>query len=396
MRIPISLEPFLLEKSEFAKLESDLSLLLSATKKIANAYYTDSEIRDIISISADEQDLIQSAREKDFSGIIRVDLFYSDSPKIVEINSDYPDGFFMHDITATAIRNSFSETLGAGLIASTSHAEIFSKLLTDSAASKEMHIFIGHDRERTFIDEFHLTKNKLAELGWNNISVGTLEVLEYRGGNLYFNNKKIDALRRGSELSKIRRMPNLIPWLIEAEKNGLIVINNFKIRLLGYKSLLAAMWDEKSHRYLNEPEIKSIKKLVPETYKLDSPYISKNKLTENKDIWVLKPIDLAEGSDVFVGSSCTATDWASALERAYKNPTKWIVQHKVKVPEATFNLIEKNHTEITSYNRKYDCNPHIILNGDNVELGAILVRFSESSILNVTKGGGITYAFPQA
>lgn len=391
LRIPISIEPFVLNKEESTQLENDLTLLLSAAKKIAQAYYTDSRIEEILAIDKDEQDLILSAKEKDFTGIVRVDLFYSDAPRIVEINADYPDGFFMHDVTARAV----ADLLPNLNIEVKNHTQIFSNLLTELGITKKKHIFIGHDKERIFIDEFHLTKIKLAELGWKNISVGAFEDLEFTGGSFYLNSVKIDAIRRGSELSKIRRIPNLVQHLLEAEKNGTIIINNFKMRLLGYKSLLASLWDDRFHSYLNKNEVSAIKKLLPPTFKIDDQKITREILIEQKDTWVIKPIDLTEGSDVFVGQACTENDWGRALDQAYTNPRKWIAQHKVKIPEETFNLIENTHSTIQNYSRKYDCNPHMILYKDKIELGTILVRFSDSQVLNVAKGGGITYCFKE-
>jgi hypothetical protein len=41
----------------------------------------------------------------------------------------------------------------------------------------------------------------------------------------------------------------------------------------------------------------------------------------------------------------------------------------------------------------YDLDPHIVLFRDHAEMGNMLVRFSPSEILNVMKGGGLTYAF---
>ena len=43
--------------------------------------------------------------------------------------------------------------------------------------------------------------------------------------------------------------------------------------------------------------------------------------------------------------------------------------------------------------KKFDFNPHIVLFKDEDKVGNILVRFSDSVILNIMKGGGLTYGF---
>ncbi|MEY2664692.1 MAG: hypothetical protein RIT04_500 [Candidatus Parcubacteria bacterium] len=406
MRLPISLEPFVFTKKEFSTLEKDSVTFLRAAKKIAAAYYIDQEIQKVLSIDPAEIELIDGSKHADFTGVIRLDLFCdtNGNAQVVEINADYPDGFFMHDVTAQTLLetmpvNETAATNNCGAFERKDHANLFSQLLESKQIPKNSHIFIGYDKERSFIDEFHLAKIKLTEKGWNNISVGPIEDIEFKKDNgiaaFYFNDKKIDVLRRGTELSKIRKVDGLIPYLLEAERAGLIVINNFRMRLLGYKSLLAALCDARFQKYLDPTELAAVKKLLPETHKLDNPALSKNALVAKKDLWVLKPIDLTEGAHVYVGSSMNQTDWEQALIKACENPSKWIAQQKVAIPEANFNLIENNHEKIITVTRKYDCNPHFILHNNTVEIGTTLVRFSESTVLNVAKGGGITYAFSE-
>lgn len=364
MRLPISLAPFIIKKDAYEKLRENSTHILKAAKKIANAYYTDPIVKEILNIDPKEEQLIQAARNQDFIGIIRLDIMYSDEPKIVEINADYPDGFFMHDITAELIARPHHLTVQ-------NHAALFSDLLIEQGTKKNDPIFIGYNKERTFVDEFYLAKQRLEELGWTNVSVGVFDE----------NFAQPKVLRRGFELSKIRDDSELTERLIEAEKKGMLTVNNFKMRLLGYKSLLAALWDERLQSYITDVERAAIRQMIPETYIFSS---CKKELNQND--WVLKPIDLAEGSDVYVGSVCSKEEWATAVAKANRNPKKWIVQQKVTIPEADFASIGI---------RKYDCNPHIILFKDTLKFGNILVRFSDSEILNVTKGGGITYAFPE-
>lgn len=387
-RIQISLEPFIISKKEYEILRNNLTLFISAARKIASKYFDDKEIKDVVVINKEERILVEKSKNEDFVGIVRIDLFYGKEPKVIEINADFPDGLFMHDITSKAILSNLTDID----LVSPSHIELFHRLLISENIDFKNHIFIGYDKGRKFIDEFALSKIKLNELGWRNVSVGLFDDLAYKYGRFYFQKKRIDVIRRGAELFKLRKIPGFMDKLVAAQKKANVkVINNFKMRLLGHKSLMVALCDSRFHKYLTSEEIKSIKTLLPETIKLNGGKIEK--IIKEKDRWVLKPSDLAEGEGISIGRHLTKQEWKLAMENALKNNKHWILQHRVSVPKEEFNSVDKNTGKITSSVKNYDFNPHIVLFKNHNEVGDILVRFSDSDVLNVGKGGGITYAF---
>jgi hypothetical protein len=391
MRIPISLEPLIIKKEEYLALEKNMSSLISAAKKLATHYFDDVELRKTVVINPAELKLIVASEREPLFGIVRVDLFYSKKPKIVEINADFPDGFFMHDVTSLEI----SKLLIGKKVKLFNHAKLFDELLRSYNIDRTQHIFVGYDKERRFIDEFELTKIVLNSFGWINISVGAFEDLDYRNGEFFYTNKRVEVIRRGSELSKLRRIPGFIDKLLFAQANSsLKIINNFKMRLLGHKSLMAALCDKRFHKYLKDDEIEALSELLPETHKLDQFDI--NDLLNSKDEWVIKPSDLAEGEGVVVGIGTTETVWKEKISNALKNPEYWIVQKRVDIPQDKFNLINSKDGSVISGYKKYDFDPHVILMKDNQQLGTIMSRFSEADILNVMQGGGLTYTYVEA
>jgi len=388
IRIPISLEPFIVKEKEYNSLYETLRLFISAAKKIASRYFFDEEIRKIVVVNEQERSLIEESAEEDFAGIIRPDLFWAKSPRLVELNADFPDGFFMHDVTAAAMLGNLS---GKELI-SANHGQLFSLLLEEQGVDKNSHIFIGYNKDRFFVDEFYLTGLKLKLLGWKNISVGAFEDLSYREKRFYYDDRPIDLIRRGAELFKLRRVPGLIEKLLASQKAGQVkIVNNFKNRLLGHKSLLAALWDERFYKYLTAKEVGAIKEILPKTIKLNRENLLWVK--ENKDTLVLKPSDLAEGEGIAVGCNLDKNAWDKALDWAMSNSAYWIVQERINIPEEDFTLVDQQGNKLITARKKYDFDPHLVLFKDRIEIGKILVRFSESSILNVMQGGGLTYAF---
>ncbi len=385
MRVPISLEPFAITKQKNNKLQKDVSLVISAVKKLTKEYFKDEELKKLVSIDPLEHELIQNSKNMPLVGVVRIDLFYGKKPKIVEINADFPDGLFMHDITSKRIQK-----INGTNLKFTSNIKQFANLLKDYNVKHSDCIFVGHNKERIFLDEFELTKIKLKALGFRNVLVGSFEDLNFKNNAFYYKDNKVDVMRRGSELSKIRNIPGLLQNIIKAENhNNLKVINNFKMRLLGHKSMLAILHNTKYAKLFSKAELMAIKSLVPVTHKLEEVLLKE--IISNKDLWVLKPSDLAEGDGVTIGTSVSNKKWQESITKASRNKNKWILQEKVEIPEETFNTFVDN--KMHKNNAYYDFCPHVFLLKKKITYGNILVRFSDSEILNVMKGGGLTYLF---
>ena len=165
MRVPISLEPFLISKQKNTELRVGLCLVISAVKKLTEEYFHNEELRKLVAVDPLESVLIQNSQDMPFLGVIRIDLFYGESPKVVEINADFPDGLFMHDVTASHIQNINKERFSF-----MPNIEQFVRLLTSSGVKKDDAIFIAYNKNRTFLDEFELTRIKLVSYGYSKIS----------------------------------------------------------------------------------------------------------------------------------------------------------------------------------------------------------------------------------
>lgn len=385
-RIPISLEPFVLSEAQHQALSTSVLLLISAARKLVEAYFTDTDLQATLAVDPSERVLIEASKDDPLVGVLRLDIFYTGNLSVVEINADFPDGLFMHDVTAGAIAGLLPKK-----VSSPQNAGLFTELLNAEGVKKDNHIFIGYDAERIFVDEFELCRIKLAQAGWNAISVGAFEELTFEYGVCFFENKPVHVIRRGAELSKLRHNSALLEGLLAAKHtSGLKIINNFKMRLLGHKSLLATLHDPRFSHYLTEAELLAVHELVPKTSKLEHSDIAM--LKKEKGEWVLKPSDLTEGKGICIGSSSSQTQWEESLDSALQTKSSWIVQKKVFLPEEMFTLLDESggRKKVKAF---YDLDPHVILFPDHNALGNILVRFSSSEVLNVMKGGGITYAY---
>lgn len=391
IRIPISLEPFIIEKKEYNIFKKDFIHIITACKKVVNHYFENKYLQNIILLDDLTKKLVWAHKDDDLVGIIRTDTFYNEKPQIIEINADFPDGFLLLDVTA----NTINESLQRIDFQFPLHKDILNEFITKFNIGKDDHIMITYNKERKFLDAYHVYKEILSGYGWKNVHVGTLEEIEYKKSSLYYKDNKLSLLRRCAETPYFTKNIKLAENLIKTNKqNPIPIINSFKMRIFGHKSVLAVLHDPNFKHLFSQDELNAIYNLVPKTYILTDEL--KKAIINKKDLYVLKPSDLAEGEGVCIGSSCTQLKWEEALEDAINENKPWIIQEKVDIPKTKFSFINDTTGELETDEYYYDINPFFILDKDKITLGHLPIRFAKKEILNVMQGGGLTYAFQTA
>jgi hypothetical protein len=388
VRLPICLDYFTLSSSQHSQLQKDLTNVVNASKKIVKLFYSEKSLQKYINLREEEKSLIFTEKELDLRGIIRADIFFNsqdNSFKLVEINTDYPDGIFLHDITANQLRKE------QGISENQLHTRLFEELLKNCGLTQEKSIGICWDNNRFFKDEYEVSKMLLERRGWKNIITAPIEKLQCKDNKLTIDNIEIDYLRRGTELSKFRENSEVVEAL--ASNSQTIVQNSLKMRLLGHKMLMAVMYNPEFQDIFSKEEKDSIKNLVPETKKV-TPQTSEE-IIKNKDFWVIKLADGTEGADVIIGSSKSHLEWTQFVHKAQASSAPWIAQQKVFIPQDMFEIYDEKNQKLRKVQGHYDLCPHLILDTHSVNQGHTLVRFSSQEIVNVMQGGGITYAFPE-
>ncbi len=382
--LPISLELQHICTRDHLYISQLLFNFVRSLQLVADAYFVDDYIKQIITLSDIEKKIITKTKDQPYCGPVRVDMFMTDKPNVIEVNTDFPDGFFMHDVTINKLAKINNKEVLINL-----HTKQFNTLLHKLNIKKDAHIFIGFNADRIFTDEFYLSKNMLQEMGWVNISVAPFDDVTYKDNHMYYDNKKIDVVRRGVEISKIEQS-DFIKYVLETPLSFQpIIINNFKQRLLGHKSLMAALHDKQVRTILNKKQKEAVDILLPKTMAITNE--TYNQAIVQKDAWVLKPNNLAEGEGVYIGINTNQDSWQTALDIALKNKSQWILQQYVVIPKQNIYLFDN---ETINVQQKYiDFNPHIMMYPDEtIEMGHILNRFSDDKVLNVMKGGGIGYS----
>jgi len=278
----------------------------------------------------------------DFTGVVRFDCVIdqnTNTPKILEINCDYPDGLILHDKTFGVLSGSTS----------TLHQDGLHSLLKESED-----ITILHSPHASFVDGYHAEKEVLDSVFEKPVSIG--HAIDYT---------EPKTIRRCLEVSK----------LTHDDCEALAVhdhtyLNTFALRTLGYKDLLSSI----SHTH------------IPKTILLTEANFAD--FFEDKDRWVMKPVEGCEGNGILFGKDLSQDEWENVVRE--QAALHYIMQEFITLSRYEVSLYENG--TISKRELYFDMCPYFFIKqGQVVGNGYTLMRFSEHPIVNVTKGGGIGY-----
>lgn len=297
------------------------------------------------------EDSIIDLLEWNFNGIIRFDWVVDkkNNFKIVEVNCDYPDWLLLHDYTFSVLsRNTTSR-----------HLDNFIKLF-----DKNENIFIIYPENESFIDAYYQEYYSLKKQ-WFNAFIGNESDLEKRFNKLYFNNIKIDVIRRDMEVYKFnKKFLDKIYW------TDIRFINSFDLRVLWYKSILNNIKND----------------YIPESFMINEN--NKSYILDNKDSFVVKPSNLSEWWDVYIWKDYDFSEWKKILYNFSLD--NFIAQEFIDMKKINVDMYENEG--IVNKDLYFDICPHFFIkNWKIVWDWIILMRFSENKVLNVFQGWWIWY-----
>jgi hypothetical protein len=306
------------------------------------------DIKERLTTSGDTH-LLKHKIEK-FSGFIRLDCMVDSRTKafkIIEINSDNPDGLLLHDHTFSTTSKKLSSV----------HHDIFSK----SVPKKSEYIFVLYPEDAFFLDSYYCEYLFLQGLGYE-CGIGTHKDLKHKGDYFFHNDKKVTTIRRCTEIYKLPK-----DFL---QKTKSKFINTLHMRVLGYKNFLVGK-----------------EKFLLKTHKLEQKNLEF--LIKNKNYLVLKPTNLSEGKGIYLGVNTKQKEWNRLLQENLVSGNYFLQEY---LSPSKMSIKYYDGGTVKKGNFYFDICPHFYVEKNVVKYtGHILVRFSKEKILNVTRGGAIGY-----
>lgn len=336
-KLPIATELFALPGKQHEVLIQELTVVLESLLR----EHASKEAAILRATEAGEERIIPLLTNE-YTGIVRFDCVidaHSGAFKILELNCDYPDGLILHDKTFGVLSGT----------PSTRHKDLLGKLFDSTLPCT-----ILYSPKASFVDGYYAEQIALED---------SLEKPVTIGSEIAFT--QAHTIRRCLEVSKLTTE--------DCAKLGTLphtFINTLALRTLGYKNLLSS---------IEHPFVPKTITVTPENISL---------FLEDKNHWVLKPVEGCEGNGIYFGKDVDNDAWKSLLEKGASE--YYIAQEFVTLSKRQVQFYENGG--IAKHELYFDLCPYFFIKqGKIIGNGYTLMRFSEHQIVNVMKGGGISY-----
>lgn len=325
--IPTLYHPMFLSEADVKNFNKIGDMMISITNKVTDRYIENKEFRKKFGFPKLIEDLIEVDNGYDINVPIgRFDIFYKDynNFKFCELNTD-----------GSSAMNE-DNTLGKILLESKGLKDFGKKYkldyfeLFDSWVKDSIEIYSRYDKDNKnpnvaivdFVEsgtsaEFEEFKDTYIKNGYNCIIVDPRE-LEYKDGGLYHKDYKIDLVYRRIVTFELIDKADEIPDFIEAYKDkAMCVIGSIRSQVIHNKIFFKILHDEDTLELLSEEERRFIKDHIPYTGIFAEDEEVFKKVLNNKEKYIMKPMDLNASQGVYTGRDLTAEQWEEKLRDSW-------------------------------------------------------------------------------
>lgn len=387
------LRPNFLTRSQFRYVAAAIKEMMAAIGVVEERALADAGFMDRMGVTEGERALIEiEPGLSRFSYKSRMDTFLTrDGFHFVEYNAESPAGIGYGDM----LQDTFMDFRPVRELAerhpvSKAHSRIY-VLETLLAAWEE---WGGRDRPRIAIvdyldlptySEFLMFESFFRAQGYETV-VADPRSLEFRAGRLWAGDFEVDLLYRRVLVNELLDRLDECRAMVDAVKaRAVCMVNSFRAKLLHKKLLFALLWEDDVQQHLSTSQRAVVARHVPWTVRVrdarvryqDTDVDLLDFARKEQQRLVLKPNDEYGGRGVVIGWERTAAEWEHALADGLAMP--FVLQEKVPVARGDFPDLGRNPGT-----RIVDLDPFIF--GDRVT--GCLTRLSDTSLCNVTSGGG--------
>lgn len=399
--IPTFLRPQFISRRQEALVRHTVEVLAGCIEKVVDLYKDSEIMRRWIPFSQEETDwFLRPETCRRHAVISRLDAFL-DGDKLfyLEFNTDSPASVawtLEHQrvfrrlpmMQALGKRFEVTETDPSALL-----FEAMTSAFSGSGLPGPPRMIIADWKEVATYPEFEIIQEYFEERGVPTVIADPRE-LEFRNGLICAGDFPANLLYRRVIWGELFAKRAECKAVFDARAAGtVLLVNPFRAKIPGNKACLAAMYHEEFASKFTLEERQVIARHVPWTTVLESGKVTFHGreadifeiATRNKDLLVLKPLGGYGGKGVRIGPETSQSDWDATLLTAHDGG--WCIQELVDIPEETFPVFEEGRLSFRP--RKLNLNPFAF----GGRYAGCFARVSESSIINVSAGGGMIPTF---
>jgi len=400
--MPTLMKPVFISPRQAQIIHHTVDVICRALVKFIKLYLNNEKVRRIMNFSRQENELFFIDPGYSIPLVLaRLDAFMDgDNIKFLEFNCDSPAGIAYADIMEEGFRELFRNYpfLNEWNITYFHRQELLLEALLECYREFQS----GHpglpDRPTIAIvdweglstsSEFELLKTFFEEKGFPTI-ITSPQKITIIGDRIVVNDNEIHLIYRRVITRELLEKMDEVGEYVRAIKGGYAcVCNPFQSYIVGNKKVLSLLTDPRFQDIYDDEEKGVIARSIPWTRILSDDTASyrgsrielRSFVSQNKDDLVLKPANSYGGKDVYLGRETGREIWKNIIERRIGSE-EWIVQEYVPIPQEFFPVISEKTTISL---KKVNINPFAFLG----RYTGTISRISDSSIINVSAGGGL-------
>lgn len=402
---PVYLKPVFMTPEQERIVRDATVRMMSVLEKITDLYYSQPELRDVFRLKPAEIELaeIETHLERKV-WITRNDAFLDGHDfKFIEFNCDSPGGPMYSDIQIELLESTpIMDALRQQFRFADSYRfvpQVLDTLMTAYAEfchkrgippkDKPFIGMVAGDGSST-LPEFKLIAAWLRERGFGS-RFSDPRWLTWDGRHV--RNQEGEAIdiiyRRGWLPDWTDHMDEIRPLIQGYRAGAVCVVNPPRSILAANKHLVGLVQEERFQSLFTADEQAAIREHLPWTRFVEpgrttgfdgQPVDLVPYLRQQRPHLVLKPMDMLGGKDVCIGPDASESEWDEWLEKAHQHP--FVAQQFVPIPEEKFPVARP---ELEWVDRKVNHNFYAFMGG----YSGGMVRASASSVINISKDGGL-------
>lgn len=366
--IPTLYDAYFYNQEDYKIYEDMIDIFMSIVEKVTKEYVENKSYRKIFDLDPLTEKLILKDPGYNISTpIARFDVMYDgrEDYKFCELNTDGSSAMLEDKSLADLMK----ETKAIEKLKEKYEIEHIDLLQTLVDSIEDLYYKAKNTRKKiniAIVDiiefdniEFK-TIQKLFEKKGHNCKIADLKDLKRKEDGLYIEDMKIDLVYRRLVTSDLIENKEIGKDLIESYLNDeIMTIGSFRSTLFYTKDIFRILRLKESQKILSEKENEFIKKHIPYTEKY-SYQKDKEKILENKDKYILKPIQGYASHGIYVGKEHDKKEFEKILEEI--KDKNYIYQEYYMVKPLEFVKMEdekaklKDFSYVTglfAYNKKF-------------------------------------------
>jgi hypothetical protein len=399
--ISVALRPHFLERAQFKALKAVAELIVRALEKIADAATQSPALMTQLGLTDAEQKVaLIDPGFKRAAVTTRLDGFvHGQDIKFVEYNAENPSSLSDQE----GLNRVLFELPTMSIFAQRYRLQQFSPverlLATLLAVYREWNgngvpnIAIVDWKNLPTANEFILLQNHFAACGVRTI-ICSPDELEYDRGRLRCDDFEIDLVYKRIVIHEfLARYDETHPLVRAYTNRHVCLVNPFRCKIMHKKASFELLTDEACGSWFTSKERAAIGRSIPWTRRVANRRTTYHGesvelvdfVRDNRARLVLKPNDDYGGHGVFFGPQLDERAWDAAIATALS--ADYVVQEAIDLFLEEFPIF--NQTEWKLQPMFVDTNPFLFCG----KVCGVMVRLSNSPVVNVTSGGGETGFF---